>query len=168
MSSTIRTAVEADLRAIVAIYNEAVPGRTATADTSPVTVEDRIGWFRAHNPSTHPIFVCEDAGWIVGWSSLSPFYGRPAYSRTVEVSTYVTTGRHRSGIGTALRSHVLSACPHYRIQTVLSFVFGHNTAGIRLNEKFGVATWGHLPRVAVLDGYREGFDYYGETHRRRC
>jgi len=148
----IRLATEADLPAIVEIYNEAIPGRTATADTTPVTVEERLEWFRKHHPSTHPIFVYEDSGRIVGWTSLSPFYGRPAYKKTVEVSTYVTKQRQRSGVGAALRSHVLSVCPRYGIKTVLSFVFAHNVASIRLNEKFGFTKWGHLPRVAELDG----------------
>ena len=149
---TIRLANEADLPAIVEIYNESIPGRTATADTTPVTVEERQEWFRKHDPSTHPIFVFEEAGEIIGWTSLSPFYGRPAYKKTAEVSTYVTTKRHRTGIGAALRSHILSVCPRYGIKTLLSFIFGHNLASIRLNEKFGFTTWGHLPRVAELDG----------------
>jgi phosphinothricin acetyltransferase len=47
---TLRDATEADLPAIVAIYNAAIPGRTATADTDPVTVESRREWFAKHSP----------------------------------------------------------------------------------------------------------------------
>jgi phosphinothricin acetyltransferase len=152
MSFTIRPATEADLPAIVRIYNESIPGRLATADTMPVTVEERLEWFRKHEPAVHPIFVYEDAGKIIGWTSLSAFYGRPAYKKTVEMSTYVTTRRHRSGVGTALREHVLSVCARYGVKTLLAFVFAHNVPSIRFNEKFGFAKWGHLPRVAELDG----------------
>lgn len=35
----VRDAVEADLPAIVDIYNASIPGRMATADAEPVTVE---------------------------------------------------------------------------------------------------------------------------------
>ena len=35
---TIRDATEADLPAIVALYNATIPGRMVTADTEPVTV----------------------------------------------------------------------------------------------------------------------------------
>jgi len=152
MSINIRLATETDLPVIVQIYNEAIPCRMATADTTPVTVEDRLEWFRKHDPFAHPIFVYEDSGRIIGWTSLSAFYGRPAYKKTVEVSTYVTTKRQHTGVGTALREHVLSVCPRYGIKTILSFVFGHNLASIRLNENFGFTKWGHLPRVAELDG----------------
>ena len=42
----LRYASEADLPAIVAIYNSTVPSRMVTADTEPVTVESRLAWFR--------------------------------------------------------------------------------------------------------------------------
>ena len=38
---TIRTATYDDLAAIVAIYNETIPGRMVTADTEEVTVTDK-------------------------------------------------------------------------------------------------------------------------------
>ena len=42
----VRDATEADLPTIVEIYNSTVPGRVVTADTGPVSVEGRAGWFR--------------------------------------------------------------------------------------------------------------------------
>ena len=57
-----------------------------TADTGPVSVEGRAGWFREHDPSRRPIRVAEEVGRIVGWMSLGDFYdGRPAYHATAEV-----------------------------------------------------------------------------------
>ena len=44
-SGILRAARDADLPAIVAIYNAAIPGRQATADTEPVTVKSREAWF---------------------------------------------------------------------------------------------------------------------------
>jgi phosphinothricin acetyltransferase len=45
MALLIRHAQKADLPAIVAIYNAAIPGHLATADTEPVTVDSREDWF---------------------------------------------------------------------------------------------------------------------------
>ena len=42
----IRDALEADLPAIVEIYNEAIRGRISTAQLEPVSVEQRQPWFR--------------------------------------------------------------------------------------------------------------------------
>ncbi len=48
---TIRDADPADLPAIVAIYNAAIPGRLATADTEPISVASRAAWLAAHAPT---------------------------------------------------------------------------------------------------------------------
>ena len=42
----IRDATMRDLPRIVEIYNAAVPGRSATADTEPISVASRIAWVR--------------------------------------------------------------------------------------------------------------------------
>ena len=148
---SICLAIEADLPAIVETYNED-PWQNGHRRHNAGMVEERLEWFRKHDPSTHPIFDYQDSGQIIGWTSLSASYGRPAYKKTVEVSTYVTTQRQRSGVGTALREHVLSVCPRSGIKAILSFAFGHNLASIHLNAKFGFTKWGHLPYVAELDG----------------
>ena len=54
-----------DLARIVAIYNEAIPGRMATADTEPVAVSSRLSWFREHTPGRRPLWVVEREGVIV-------------------------------------------------------------------------------------------------------
>lgn len=74
----IRDAQETDLPAIVEIYNESIPAGRSTADTHPVSVEDRREWFRKFDSAKRPIWVAEDAGQVVGCIYLSWFYeGRP-------------------------------------------------------------------------------------------
>ncbi len=148
----IRLAAEADLPAIVAIYNAAIPGRLVTADTEPVTVESRRPWFAAHGPRRHPLWVLETAGTVVGWLGLEAFYGRPAYHATAEVSVYVAPDRRRRGVGRALLAHALGAAPGLGLRTLLAFVFAHNAPSLTLFAAHGFAEWGRLPRVAELDG----------------
>ena len=62
----IRDAVESDLPEIVEIYNSTVPSRKVTANTEPVSVEQRVSWFRERDPSRRPIRVAEEDGEIVG------------------------------------------------------------------------------------------------------
>lgn len=149
---TIRDATEADLPVIVAIYNAAIPGRLATADTEPVTVESRRRWFAAHTPSTRPLWVWESDGAIGGWLSFQSFYGRPAYAATAELSVYVAPTHQRRGIARRLLGHALRRSPALGVSTLLGFVFGHNAPSLALFASFGFARFGHLPRVAVLDG----------------
>ncbi len=148
----IRDAGEADLESIVEIYNASIPGRRATADTEPVTVESRRAWFQSHSARRRPIWVAEEDGKIVGWLSFSSFYGRPAYHATAEISVYVAAAHQGGGIGRALLGEAVHRARELGVRTLLGFIFGHNDASLRLFEGLGFARWGRLPRVAELDG----------------
>ena len=147
----IRDATGADLEAIVAIYNAAIPGRMATADTAPVTVDSRAAWFAAHDPASRPLWVVEAGRDIGGWLSFQSFYGRPAYHATAELSVYVAPAYHRRGIARRLVGHALRRSPALGLSTLLGFVFGHNTPSLQLFAGFDFERWALLPRVAELD-----------------
>lgn len=53
MEPTFTYATINDLPEIVQIYNQTIAGRKATADLEPVSVADRIEWFKQHN-AAHP------------------------------------------------------------------------------------------------------------------
>ena len=148
----IRDAVEAELPAIVRIYNAAIPGRLATADTVPVSVEDRTAWFRAHDPKRRPIWVLEADGEIIAWPSFQSFYGRPGYHATAELSVYVSPAHRRRGGGRTLLEEAIRRSPALGLRTLLGFIFAHNEPSLRLFEGLGFKRWGCLPRVAELDG----------------
>ena len=146
-----RVARRDDLNEIVAIYNATIPSREVTADTEPVTLESRIPWFEIHTPEKRPLWVTEIDGTIAAWLSFSSFYGRPAYDRTAEISIYVAEKFRRRGLGRYLLNAAIAASPQLNIDTLLGFIFGHNTPSLTLFERHGFARWGILPRVAVLD-----------------
>jgi len=160
----IRDATIADLPAIVAIYNSTVPSRMVTADTEPVSVESRQKWFHEHNPARHPLWVAEEEGHIAGWLSYSSFHSRPAYSATSELSIYVAPEYRRTGLGTRLLVRAIEHGPEIGIRTLVGLIFGHNEPSLRLFEKHGFERWGHLPRVAILDGIERDLVIVG----RRC
>jgi phosphinothricin acetyltransferase len=141
------------LSRVVAIYNASIPGRMATADTAPVTVEAREPWFREFDPAARPLWVFTVAGNdIAGWLGLRSFYGRPAYRRTVELAVYTDPAAQRRGVAKNLVAHALASAPGLAIATILGFVFAHNIPSLRLLEGAGFQRWGHLPRVAEFDG----------------
>ena len=49
-SPLVRDAVEADLPAIVAIYNATIPGGMVTADTTPVSIRESCGMVSDPHP----------------------------------------------------------------------------------------------------------------------
>ncbi|MBE9115867.1 N-acetyltransferase [Lusitaniella coriacea LEGE 07157] len=144
----IRDATEADLPAIVGIYNASIPSRMATADTEPLSPESRLDWFRTHHPQKYPLWVIELNGEVVAWLSFRPFYGRPAYKSTVEISLYVDPEYHRQGFGRQLLQQAIADSPGFGFNTLVAFIFAHNEPSLRLFEQLSFREWGYLPGVA--------------------
>ena len=148
----IRDAKTADLPSIVAIYNSAIPGRMATADLQPVSVDSRRAWFKEHSPASRPLWVVADGGEVKGWLSFQSFYGRPAYHATAELSVYVADDARRRGCARMLVEAASRRAPEFGLKTLLGFIFGHNEPSLALFRGFGFEKWAHLPRVAEMDG----------------
>lgn len=147
----IRDAVEADLPGIVEIYNAAIRGRISTAQLDPVSVEERLPWFREHSPTSHPLWVAENGGEIAGWLSFQSFITRCAYRGTAEISVYVSEKFRRAGVGRALLEKAIAHSRSLGINTLVGCIFGHNEPSLRLFERMGFERWGMLPRIARVD-----------------
>jgi len=154
---TIRDATDQDLFAIIEIYNQSIPAGRSTADTSPITVADRMEWFRKFDPAKRPIWVAEQEGRVAGCVYLTSFYGgRPAYDKTAEISTYIAAEYQRKGLGALLKQKMIEACPRLGVENLISMYFDHNEATTKLNEKFGFKVVGHLPEIAEVFGQKRG------------
>lgn len=152
---TLRNATEADLPAIVEIYNATIPSRMVTADLEPVTVEARRPWFAAHQNPARPIWVLCDAaagGAVCAWLSFDTFYPRAAYDGAAMIAIYVAATHRRQGLGRHLLREALARAPQLGLHTLLGYIFGHNEPSLRLFETHGFARWGNFPRIAILDG----------------
>jgi L-amino acid N-acyltransferase YncA len=147
----IRDAAEADLPAIVDIYNAATATRTSTAMFDPVSVEERLPWFRRHSPNEFPLSVAEIKGRIAGWLSFHEFIRRPAYRGAVEISLYVHENFRRRGIGRLLLDQAIAEAPRLKARSLLGYVLGHNEASLRLFEQAGFERWGRLPLLARFE-----------------
>ena len=145
---TVRRAGHADLPAILAIYNHEVLVSTATYDTVPRTEADHRKWFAIHGPE-HPILVAESAGTVVGWASLSPWSDRAAYSRTVEVSVYVSAEHRRKGVGRLLLAALIEAGRSHGHHALLARISADNVASVRLHAELGFAVVGTMLEVGV-------------------
>src|SRR6185436_4547220 len=102
MTIAIREAREADLAALLAIYNDAVLTTTAVYDYKPRSSEQQAAWFQAKREQNLPILVAVDGNTVVGFASYGPFRPWPAYLHSVENSLYVAPDRRGGGIGSLL------------------------------------------------------------------
>src|SRR5947207_10061928 len=148
---TIRDAAEADLPAIIDIYNAATASRSSTALFDPVSVEDRLPWFHRHSPNEFPLWVAEIDGQIAGWLSFHEFIRRPAYRGAVEISIYRHEKFRRRGIGRALLGKAIADAARLKMRTLLGYVLGHNETSLALFEQAGFQRWGRLPRIARFE-----------------
>ena len=158
----MRIATEDDLKDIVAIYNSTISTRQSTADTTEVSVESRMEWFRQHDPEKRPLLVHEDSGRVVAWVSFQSFYGRAAYDHTAEISIYISLEYRGKGLGRSLLSASLELTGKLDVKTVVGFIFSHNIPSIRLFKSFGFEAWGELPRVAEMDGKEYSLSILGK------
>ena len=151
MNLIIRDAVEADLPAIVEIYNATVPTRMVTAELEPTTVELRLPWFREHSPEQYPFWVAESEGRVIGWLDFKKFLPRGAYRGTAEISVYIHEEFRRRGVGQRLLEQAIARAPSLRITALVGLIFGHNEPSLKLFERLGFERWGVLPGIAQLD-----------------
>ena len=162
MSLRFETARHEDLRRIVEIYNQIIPSRLATADLEPLITSDREAWFHNFTP-THPLWVVRsDTDEILGWVGLEPFYGRPAYEHTAEVSIYIDQNARHQGLGSQALEFVIAQLPSLNVTALAAYIFGHNQPSLGLFKKFGFEQWGWLPAVAELDGQKRDLVIMGQ------
>jgi L-amino acid N-acyltransferase YncA/cephalosporin hydroxylase len=158
----IRDAVEADLPAIVEIYNATVPTRMVTAELQPTTVEARLLWFREHSPEQYPFWVAESEGRVIGWLDFKKFLPRCAYRGTAEISVYVDEKFRRHGVGRRLLEQAIARAPSLGITALVGLIFGHNEPSLKLFQRLGFERWGFFPGVAQLDGVKRDLVVMGQ------
>lgn len=166
MTATVRVrpAVDADLPALVAIYNQAIASRVATGHLEPLTVNDRQAWFAEHRQPATPLWVAEVDGRVAGYATLAAYRGgRGAFAGCREISYYVADDCRRHGVGRALLDHAVASCPALGVTVLVAFLLARNAPSIALLEGHGFACWGRLPAVAVIDGHAADHLIYGRS-----
>lgn len=161
---TIRHATQADLSAIVAIYNQSVLTKQATADLTPVTVEQQQAWFDKHSlEKNRPMLVAVTNEKIVGWATLSNLYERPAYRISAEISVYIDETAKGHGIGKKLVEKQLELAPSCGVQQAVVKIFAHNQPSLNLFKTLGFEQWGYLKQVCDMDGFIADVVILGKT-----
>jgi phosphinothricin acetyltransferase len=148
LNVSVRAATEADLPAILEIYNDAVLHTTASYDYEPRTLEHRIAWFEDHRRNNYPIYVSTDSsGRVVGWSALNRYHDRMGYRFTTENSVYVAEGMRGRGIGKRLMVPLIDAARARSLHAILAAIDASNDVSIRLHAGFGFKQAGHFKEV---------------------
>jgi phosphinothricin acetyltransferase len=142
-----------DLPAITKIYNEAIIKTNATFDTKIKTINEQKEWFKNHG-SNNPILVGVLDGFIVGFSALSMWSDRCAYSKTAEISLYIMEEYQKKGIGKKLMETIINEGKKSGLHTIIARITEGNEISIRLHESFGFEHIGVMREVGEKFGKR--------------
>jgi phosphinothricin acetyltransferase len=148
----IRDATEADLPAILAIYNDVLTTSTAIFSETPATLEDRLQWFRARRELGYPVLVAVDDSGVLGFASFGDFRSWPGYRHTVEHSVHVRADARGRGVGGALMRVLLFRAVTLGKHVMVAGVDADNAGSIRLHERLGFQRAGTLHHVGCKFG----------------
>jgi L-amino acid N-acyltransferase YncA len=149
----IRSAAEADLSAITAIYQHAVLYGTATFELIPPDLAEMTRRFKALTGGGFPYFVGVLEGKVIGYAYAGPYRPRPAYRFTVENSVYLDPAIYRRGIGTQLLKSLIAQCEALGYRQMIAVIGDSANAGsIGAHIKTGFQMIGTHPDVGFKFG----------------
>jgi len=147
---SIREATDADLPALVEIFNYEVVESPYLYVETPVTLDDRREWLDQHRAASFPVSVATSANepdQILGYASLSSYRPSSGYRFTGEVSVYVAPFAQRRGIGRRLLSSLGDDGRARGLHALVASIDSENTPSIVLFERCGYAEVARLPEV---------------------
>lgn len=149
----VRPAVRDDVPAILEIYTDAVLNTTASAEYDPPSLESRYEWFDQHGREGYAIFVAvNDAGEVVGWSSLNQHKERFGYRYATENSIYIHPQWRGQGVGKLLIPPLIEAAQTKGAHTILAGISSDNEASLKLHAQFGFEKVAHFKETVYKFG----------------
>jgi phosphinothricin acetyltransferase len=144
MTLSIRDATEADLPAILAIFNHAIVHTTAVWTLTPVTLDNRRAWLRDRTAQGFPVLVAEADGDVAGFASYGVFRAFEGFRHTVEHSVYVRENARGHGIGRMLLNALVDHAEAHDIHVMIGAIDAENSASVALHKSSGFVEAGVL------------------------
>lgn len=153
MLPVIRTANEADIAAITAIYAAEVRDFVNTYEYEAPDETEMRRRMQGIVEAGYPYLVAEADGQIAGYAYASSFRARIGYRFTVENSVYVAAGWQGRRIGSALLERLIADCESRGFRQMVAVIGETANAGsIRLHERFGFRHIGTFPGIGLKHG----------------
>jgi phosphinothricin acetyltransferase len=148
---TLRVADPSDSEAIASIYRPYVESTAITFEETPPDPEAIATDIRTRL-ETHPWFVAESEGDVLGYAYAAPLRKRDAYRWTVELSIYLDRERRGRGLGSTLYTALLETLDRQGFESAYGVVTLPNPESVGFHESFGFERAGLLPEA----GYKLG------------
>lgn len=146
---TFRTAINADVPALVDTYNHYIQTSTVTFDLDEWSAEDMAHKIETVAALGMPFIVAERDGELVGYAYLSTWREKCAYETTMENTLYLRDSARGAGIGRLLLGELMRRGAESGVREVIAVIA--NTAdaapSIRLHDTAGFVRVGEMDRV---------------------
>ena len=149
----IRDALDTDLPAILAIFNDAVLNTTAIWLDSPVDLANRQSWLDARRQQGYPVLVAVDAAnQVLGYAAYGDWRPFDGFCNSVENSLYVHAEQRGRGLGVRLLDALIERARTAGKHVMVAAIESGNHASIGLHQRAGFAISGQMAQVGCKFG----------------
>lgn len=138
-SLTIRPAHTDDIEGMRTLLNEIICVGGTTAITSELSPDEMREWFIAGDAVVACFVAVDFDGAVVGFQSLSTYGTLP--TGWVDIATFASRSRHKSGVGSALIAHTREAATRLGFATINASIRVDNVGGLAYYGRVGFETY---------------------------
>ncbi|AGB01444.1 GNAT family N-acetyltransferase [Methanoregula formicica] len=144
----IRVMQESDRDAVMRIFNHYARTSFAAYPEGPLPLQ----FFPHLKEGAISAVVIEDAGGVVGFGLLKPFFPFPAFRKTGMVTYFIAPEYTRKGLGTRLFGRLLEDAKNNGMKMLLANISSKNEGSIRFHANKGFRVAGTLAGVGEKFG----------------
>jgi phosphinothricin acetyltransferase len=148
---TVRPAQEADLDAVLAIWNPVIRDTTITFSSEERSRATLAAMIAERRAAGREFFVADD-GAVRGFASYAQFRGGNGYRHAMEHTVILGEQGQGRGLGRALMAAVEAHARAAGHHTMHAGVSGENRAGVAFHERVGYRTVGVIPEAGFKFG----------------
>jgi L-amino acid N-acyltransferase YncA len=144
MNITIRQAVQADMPAVLQIYNHEVLYSTATYQYGLRTAAEQDEALAARSVPPYAFLVAHDAatGQVAGYASYGQYRPREGWQFACEHSVYTHQDHRGKGVARALMLQLMQQARAQQFRTMVGVVDASNAGSMRLHQSLGFELMG--------------------------
>ena len=136
---TIHPAVDADVEGMRTLLNEIIRVGGTTAITNELSPDEMREWFISGKAVVSCFVAVDPDGSIVGLQSLSTYGTLPA--GWVDIATFASRSRHKSGVGSALFARTREAAAKLGFASINASIRVVNEGGLAYYSRMGFETY---------------------------
>ncbi len=148
----IREAVESDVSAMNAIYNQYIVGSHVSFDTEAWSDDKRFDWFNERKDAGYPMFVATHGPELVGLSWAGPWRCKEAYRLSAETTVVLRPDATGAGLGRTLYEALLDRLIELGFHRAFAIIALPNDPSIHLHRRLGFTELGVLDEAGFKDG----------------